>query len=287
LIVNAVSLGAIYACLGLGFSLIYGVVNIINLAYGAYLMVGAYTTYWLFARFGLDPFLSVPLTAAVAFGLGYLMQRAIINRAMRINIISAMILTYGFDLIAINLILVFWSADYQVITTAYSGRSLNLGGWANLPYTAIGILIACGILALLLNLFLNGTRTGIAIQAASLNPTSARLVGIRIEAVYAVAFGVGSALAAAAGSLLATSFPVYPGVGDAFLGLVFVVTVLGGLGNVWGAVVGGLALAAIEMASVPLLGPSFQQLVAFSVFVAVLVLRPYGLVGRQFFAELK
>ncbi|MBI2874199.1 MAG: branched-chain amino acid ABC transporter permease [Firmicutes bacterium] len=283
--VNILFLAGIYGCVGLGFSLVYGVMNIINLAHGSLIMMGAYTTFWLFTSYGIDPFLSIPLSAVLFFMIGYFIQGAIINRVMKTGIFMIMILTYGIEIILVNLALYLWKANYRSVAPAYSGNILELGS-ITIPYLKLAILAATVLITVCVYLFINKTKTGMAIQATSLNRYSAQLVGIDIHRIYNITYGVSTALAATAGALIASVYPIFPSMEGPFLGKAFVIAVLGGLGNMAGALVGGLGLAVAETVGSLVFGASYQNVTAFAVFVIILVLRPYGLVGKRFFAEI-
>lgn len=284
-LVDALLIGGVYAAVGVGFSLIYGVMNIINLAHGSLIMMGAYTTYQMFVSFQLNPFLSIPLAMVIWFVIGYALQRFVLNRVIATGVLMSMILTYGVELILLNVALLLWGADYRTINLPYSNASLSWDGLA-IPVLHLAAFGAGLALTALLYLYLTRTRMGRAIQATALNREAARMVGVRVDHVYGVTYGLAAALAAAAGSLLAAVYTITPGMENDYLGKAFVIAVLGGLGNVWGAIVGGLVLALAEGLGVATLGPSYQLATGFFIFVLVLVIRPHGLVGKRFYAEL-
>jgi branched-chain amino acid transport system permease protein len=284
-IVNAVLLGGIYASIGVGFSLVYGVLNIINLTHGALVMLGGYATYWLFVLYGIDPFLSVPLTSALFFGIGLLLQWSVINRILHRGIFMVMIATYGIAMIFSNMAHYFWTGSYRSVKPAYAGMGFELLG-AVIPYSRLGILAMALLLTTALYLFMNQSRIGMAIQAVSLNQEAARLTGVKIDRIYAIAYGISAALAGAAGSLVVSVYAISPAMEISFLAKAFVVAVLGGLGNMAGAMIGGFILSGAETAGVAIFGSTYQNLTAFTIFLIVLVFRPYGLMGRRFFAEI-
>lgn len=282
-IVNGLMVGAVYGAIGMGFSLVYGVMSIINLAHGSLIMIGSYIAFTAFSSsWHLDPFLSVPLAAAVLFVIGYLTQRYLINRVIRHGLAMTMVLTFGLDMVLINLALLLWSASYQAVNPSYMGSGLHLGP-VMIPYGRLAVLVAALGITFLLYLFLNHTRIGNAIRATALQPEAAQLAGVEIEHIYALTCGVGSALAGAAGALLSTVFPLNPFMGAPFLGKAFTVAVLGGLGDVTGSVIGGLVLGVAEGLGVALLGTQYQQAVAFFVLIVILIIRPQGLLGRKFY----
>jgi branched-chain amino acid transport system permease protein len=284
-LLNAVLIGGIYASIGIGFSLVYGVMNLLNLAHGAVIMLAGYVTFWLFTAAGLDPFLSIPVTMAVFFAVGYGLQRFLINRILGASVFMSLILTYGIDLVIVNVVLLVWKTDLLAVTPAYAGASWAVAGLV-ISKIRLAIFAMSAALTALMVVFLDFTRIGSAIRAAALDREAAELVGVDTPHVYAVTYGLSSALAAASGSMLATIYTLTPTLDGVYLGKAFVVAVLGGLGNISGAVVGGLVLAFAESLGVVLLGPSYQEVIGFGIFLVVLVVRPYGLVGRRFYAEI-
>ncbi|MCL6552690.1 MAG: branched-chain amino acid ABC transporter permease [Firmicutes bacterium] len=285
-LVNGILLGGIYAAVGAGFSLVWGVLNIINIAHGASVMLGAYVTFFLFSRFGLDPFLTIPISMLTLFVVGYVMQRALINRVIAHGVFMTLVLTFGLSLFLIDMALLAFSADYRSVTPAYAGSGLSFGGLV-VPYQRLAILAIALTLIAVLNVFLSTTRMGRAIRATVLNRQAAQLCGVDIHQIYAVTFGLGAALAGAAGSMLAMVVTISPFMGNTFIGKSFVIATLGGLGTVQGALVGGLLLGLAESLGAAVLGPSYQQALGFALLLLVLVLRPEGLLGKKFFAEVK
>jgi branched-chain amino acid transport system permease protein len=284
-ILNAVLIGGIYASIGIGFSLVYGVMNLLNLVHGAVIMLAGYVTFSLFTRLGLDPFLSIPVTMAAFFVFGYLVQRGLINRIVTASVFMSLILTYGIDLVMVNVVLLVWKSDFLAVTPAYAGASWAVAGLV-VSKIRVAIFLVSALLTALMYAFLDRTRTGNAIKAAALDREAAQLVGVDTMHIYAITYGVSSALAAASGSMLATIYTLTPTIDGIYLGKAFVVAILGGLGNITGAVVGGLALAFAESLGVFFFGPSYQEVIGFSIFLLVLIFRPHGLVGRKFFAEI-
>ncbi len=286
IVVNGLLLGGLYAAVGLGFSLVWGVMNVINIAHGGLIMLGAYVSYWLYRLYGIDPFLTLPVSMLVLFGIGYVVQRYVINRVVKTGVFMTLIITWGINLILINFALLMWKGDYRSVTMAYSGTGLHVGS-VIVPYVrVIVVLLALG-LTLALQLFLSRTRTGNAIMATALNKEAAQIVGVNIGQIYAVTYGLGAALAAAAGTLMSPVFVITPVLGEAFIGKAFVVACLGGLGTATGAVIGGMVLGLAEAIGAAIAGPSYQQAISFIVLVLVLIFRPEGIIGRKFFAEVK
>ena len=284
-LLNALLIGGIYASIGIGFSLVYGVMNLLNLVHGGVIMLAGYVTFSLFRATGVDPFLSIPVTMAAFFALGYGLQWFLINRILSASVFMSLILTYGIDLVLVNLVLLVWKTDLLAVTPGYAGASWSMAGLV-ISKIRVAIFAVSALLTGLMYVFLDFTRTGSAIRAAALDKEAAELVGVDTPHIYAITYGVSSALAAASGSMLATIYTLTPTIDGVYLGKAFVVAVLGGLGNITGAAVGGLVLAFAESLGVALFGPSYQEVIGFGIFLVVLILRPHGLVGRRFYAEI-
>ena len=283
-LVNGILLGGLYACIGVAFSLLYGVMNLLNLAHGSLIMIGGYISFFVFQRLGIDPFLSLPLSMTALFIIGYLVQRIIINRVVDANIFMVMILTFGVDLILVNVALLLWSADYRSLNTSYSSMNVQLGTVV-VPILRLAVFCAALLLTVALALFMRFTGTGQAIQATALDRYAARLIGIDVMKIYALTFGISAALAGAAGTLLAMIMPIYPEFGGPLTLKAFIVAVLGGLGGLYGALVGGILLGVVELGGAYLIGPSYQVGIGVAMLLAVLIFRPQGLLGKRFFSE--
>jgi len=281
-IVNGIVLGALYACVGMGFSLVYGVMSITNLSHGALIMLGSYVTYWLFTLWGVDPFLSIVPAMAVLTVVGYVMQRTVINRVMGGEPRITLILTYGLQLLIINGALIAWKGDYRAVTTSYAGKGLAIGSLI-FPYSRMGVLLIAIVSTIALHLFMSRTKLGHAITATALNRRGAELCGVDINTIYAVTFGIGAALAAIAGSIATMVYTLTPYIGQPLLGRAFVVTVLGGVGSFAGPLVGGLILGVAETVGAALLGSNFQEAISFIILVIILAVLPRGIFGKRFF----
>jgi branched-chain amino acid transport system permease protein len=270
----------------MSFSLIWGVMNIINLAHGSMIMLGAYVAFLLYRTLGLDPFLAIPIAGGVLFAVGYAFQRYVMNLVMKGSIFSTLILSFGFDMLLINVLLAVFTADTRSITPAYASRIVSYGD-LRVSYVRLGVLAIALLLTALLWLFLNRTRAGNAIRATSFDQEAAQLVGVEIRGIFPLTFAIGAAIAGAIGPLLAMTTSFSPVLGDVLTMKAFVVVVLGGLGSVPGAVVAGMVLGVAEHLSTLVFGSGYQEAISFAVLVAVLVLRPAGFLGKQFYAEVK
>ena len=277
--VNGLLIGGVYATVAVGFSLVWGILNVVNIAHGALVMLGAYTTYWLFTLYHVDPLLSLPLTGALLFALGYPLQRIVINQVIRASFLITFLLTFGLELLITNLALAAWTADIRSVTTPYSGNSIVLGP-LTIPTIRLVSLGVAALVAAVLHLLMVRSRLGIAIRATASDQEAARLMGIPIAHVYALTFAIAAASAGIAGGLISLSFPIYPAMGAGYTLVAFVTCVLGGLGSVPGALLGGLVLGLLQTYAASWLGPNFDSIVAFSALILVLAVRPAGLLGR-------
>ena len=277
-VISGLLLGGVYGLVASGLSLIFGVLRIINFAHGAVMMLAMYTTYWLFTLAGVDPYLSIVVTAPLFFLVGVVIQRLVIepNRAAAEH--NQLMLTLGLALLFENFALVAWQADFRTVRVRYAGLSFEIGE----ALVEVPKLIACAgavVMALALFAFLKTTDVGKAIRSLAEEPEGAMLVGIDVGRIRSVAFGIGSASVAVAGALVTPFFYVAPDVGESFNIMAFVVVVLGGMGNFLGALVSGFIVGLAESLGAALLPGSLKQFVVFLIFVAVLLFRPAGVFG--------
>jgi branched-chain amino acid transport system permease protein len=282
IVINALMLSGILALVALGFSLVWGIMNIVNLAHGPLIVLGAYITFWLQELWGVDPFMSIPVSMIALFALGFALQRFLINNVIRAPLLATFMLTFGLEILLVNLMNYFFKADIRSVTTAYSGSGFNLGP-LRVPYIR---LIGLGIsLALVyaLWLFLNHTRTGNAIRATGMDIEAAQLTGVKVGTIYALTFAIGAALAGAAGSLLSMALAFDPTLGGGYTQRAFVICVLGGLGIVLNVLIGATIYAFIEV-FVGAQVPQLSQAITFAFLVLLLVLRPQGIAGKAFYA---
>jgi len=281
-IINGLLFGAVYAMIGIGFSLVWGVMNIINVAHGSFIMIGAYLSYTLFAAYGVDPFLSIPITMAVLFIIGYTIQKFLLNRVIRGSVFITLTFTFGLQILIANICLLIWSADYHSVKLPYSGAGFEIGEVV-IPLVRLGIFVVALVLTGLFYLFMRKTKTGVAINATALNFEGAKTVGIDVNNIYAITFGVSAALAGAAGALISPIMSVNPFIGGSLVGKAFVIAILGGLGSTVGALAGGMVLGLVETIATVFMPASFQELMGFSVLVLVLIFRPQGIMGKRFY----
>jgi len=276
---NGVLLGGLYALMALGLALVWGVLNIVNLSHGAFIMLGGYATYYLFTGAGIDPFAALPVTAAALFVLGYAIQRGILNLVIRAPMFNTLLITFGLEVVLAYLAQFWFSADFRAINPSYAGANFALGG-VTIPSVQVA---ACAIaigLTVGMWLFLLHTRLGRGIRAAAQNLVAARLHGVSPRSIYAVTFGLGTALAGVAGGLYGMVSQINPYIGGPLTAKSFVIAIIGGLDNPLGVIVGGLSLGIIESLTSLYVGPTYRDVASFGILVLVLIVRPAGLLGR-------
>ncbi len=281
-IVNGLLQGGIYACLGVPFSIVFGITKIINLAHGTQVILGAYITYAVSQTLGIDPLLTLPISMLSLFILGYLVQKYVINLVAKGGLVITSLLTFGLNLILINILLLIWKADYRGVNPWYMGMSFEVAG-LTIPYVRLGILVIAVLLTVVMELFFRKTETGNSILATALNPKAAQLMGIDIGKAYAITFAVSSALGGATGTLFILAKPVSPFTGGNFLIILFSVAILGGLGSIPGAFLAGIILGMVESFSVMLFGIQYQKIVLNTVAILILIFLPNGLLGKRFY----
>ncbi|MBN9476838.1 MAG: branched-chain amino acid ABC transporter permease [Bordetella sp. SCN 67-23] len=279
ILVNGLLLGGLYAVMAQGLALVWGVLNIVNLAHGAFIMLGAYTSWYLYTDLGVDPFLGLPITAAAMFVLGYALQRGLLNLVVRAPMFNTLLITFGLEVVLTYLAQLAFSADFRTINPPYAGNSYALGP-VTLPMARLAAFGVAVALTLGMWLFLLHSRLGRAIRATAQNLVAARLYGVEPRHLYAVTFGLGLALAGAAGGLYGTVSQINPYIGATLTAKCFAISIIGGLDNPLGVLVGGLFLGIIESLTTLYVGPTFADVASFGILVLVLFLRPSGLLGR-------
>jgi branched-chain amino acid transport system permease protein len=282
LAVSAVLLAGLYATMAYGLGLIYGVLRVVNLAHGGVIMAGAYLGWVLHGWIGLDPYASIPIVVGFAFLLGVLMYRLLVRHLPRgaAGGPASLLLLFGVWLVLRNVAYLLFTGNDQAIRTEYSTRAIPfLGSWISV--NRLAVLAVAVVAPAALHLLLRRTFLGRAIRAVAQNPESCTLVGIDVDRIYTITFGIGTALAGLAGLLSATLFAFNPGFGSGELLKSFVVVVLGGLGSVAGAGVAALILAVVEVFAILVLPSYLTAAVGFVMLVLVLVLRPGGLFGQR------
>jgi len=279
-VINGIMLGGYYGAMVLGFSIIWGVMGVINLAHGEFIMVGAYLTWYLSKTFGWEPFATLIVVMPVMFVIGYILQRTLINRVIERPYLISLLVTFGLSIIISNGMKLIFTATPRTVDTAFSGF-WPIGN-VTVPITRTMVFIAALIMMGSLYLFLHRTRMGKSIRAAAQNREAARIVGIEIGAVYAITFAICIALTGAAGTLLSPIQPIYPFMGPALTLKAFAITAMAGLGSISGALFGGIILGLIEVfiaTYVPGIGTNLGIVSSYVILVLVLITRPQGLFG--------
>ena len=279
-VLNGLTTGAIYALIALGLTLIYGVLHIINFAHGAALMMALYGVYFLREKLGLDPYLAIPVVVPAMFAAGYARQRLVISRAGHGKDENILLVTLGISIVLENLALYFFRSDTRSIDTSYSQMTLDIAGAAiSVPKLVAfgGALTAAAVMLLIVG----KTDLGRAIRACAKERQGAKLVGIDVDHVFAMSFGIGLACLGAAACFLLPAYYVNPTVGNGFVLIAFTIVVLGGMGSFAGALLGGLLIGVVESVGGLWLGESLGQIGIFVIFIAVLLFRPQGLFGAR------
>jgi len=277
-LLSGVLSGALYALVALGLSLIFGVMRVINIAHGPLLMLGAYVTYFLYTKAGMNPFLTVPVSMAALFLVGLLLQRALVFRVVGQPELSSLLLTFGVSIALVNLTQLAFSSNIR--TVEYITGSWIVGGLAVSKSRFIAFLFALAVTALAFA-FLKFTRVGKAIRATSQSREVALVCGINVARIHRLTFGLASALAAGGGALLAVIVAIQPEMGAVWTFKSFLVIVLGGAGNYPGALLGGLLLGLVEQVASLFLTTQLSEVVAYVLLVLVLIVRPSGLLGGR------
>ncbi len=279
-LLNGLTTGAVYALIALGLTLIYGVLHIINFAHGAALMIALYAVFLLKERLGIDPYIALPIVTLGMFAFGYLLQRFVINRASHGKDENILLVTLGLSIVLENLALVWFHSDTRNIETAYTLSTIEIGpAMIALPKVIafFGALVVAAVLFLIIRM----TDLGRAIRAVSREKHGAKLMGIDVDKVYALSFGIGMACVGAAACFLLPTYYVNPQVGSGFVLIAFTIVVLGGMGSFAGALVGGLLIGVVESLGGLWFGDTLGQMGIFAIFIVVLLVRPQGFFGAR------
>ncbi|MCL1594876.1 MAG: branched-chain amino acid ABC transporter permease [Actinomycetia bacterium] len=290
-VVSGMLIGGVYGLVAMGLSLVFGVLDIINFAHGALMTIGIYASYLLFQNYGIDPYLSLLVTVPLLFVVGMGIQRFAINPVMTAPVHNQLLLTLGIAIMIENLLLVFFTGTPRSIELSYARGSFDLGFMTlDFPLRVFGAVVSMPkliafvmalVLALVLYILIQRTWLGAAIRASAQQPEGAELVGIDNRRIYIITFGIGAAAAGAAGGLVMPFLFVSPTAGATFTIIAFIVVVLGGMGSIPGAVVGGFIIGLTQELSQLFVSGSSKLLGVFVVFILVLLFRPQGLFGAR------
>lgn len=280
IIVSGLLIGFVYSLIAIGLTLIYGVMDIVNFAHGAFLMLSMFTVYWLNVLFGFDPLFSLPVSTIAIFLLGLISYKVAVSKVLNAPPIAQIFVTFGLMVFLENLALFLWSPDFRSIQGTIISGNMKIGSvMVSTPKlaAAIGSIIITAIIFW----FLSKTRTGRALKATAINRDAAKLMGIDTNKMFALSWGIGGAAVGAAGALLANFYYIFPEVGATFNLLAFVTVALGGFGSIPGALIAGLLIGIIENFAGFFIAPAFKYAVVFVIFILVIVLRPNGLMGGK------
>lgn len=272
-IANGILLGGLYGLMALGMALVWGVLNIVNLAHGAFIMLGGYAVYYLFTLGGIDPFAALPIAMVAMFVFGYLLQRFVLNLIVRSALLNTLLITFGLDVVLTYLAQLSFSADFRTINPSYAGSNVALLG-ITIPLARLAAFAVAVGLAAAVWWLLNRVPLGRAIRATSQNLVAAQLYGVDPRNLYAITFGIGTALAGAAGGLYGVIAQVTPYIGATLTAKSFVISIIGGLSNPFNVVLAGLVVGLAESFASFYLGSTYADVVSFGLLVLVLVLRP-------------
>jgi branched-chain amino acid transport system permease protein len=279
-LLSGILVGGVYALIGIGLTLIFGVMRVINFAHGDLLMVGMYLTFYLFTLAGIDPFLSIVVVIPVMFLFGAFLQTVFIQRVLDALPQNQILLTIGLGLIMSNTVLLVFTSDYKILSTSYSSSTVTLGG---IPFSQplIVSFVITALITAALYWFLIKTDTGQAIRATAQDREAAQLMGVNVRRMALIAFGLGTALAGTAGALVSPTYYIFPQVGGAFTLKAFVVVVLGGMGSIIGATLGGVVIGAVESLAASYVTSGLKELFVYGLFLVVLLVKPSGLLGKS------
>lgn len=278
ILVNGLLLGGIYALISIGLTLIFGVVRVINFAHGEFLMISMYISYYCYSLLDLNPYWSLLINFPLMFVVGMATDQIIIRPLRNAPSYMQVFATVGLSILLINLALFIFTGDYRAIDMPFTKQVLQVGG-IFLNYPRLIIFFSAIFITVFIYIFLKSTDIGKQIRAIAQNRTAARLMGFKLNRVYMITFGIGSGLVGIAGGLITPVYYVYPTVGVYFVLTAFVVVVLGGMGNMMGAFLGGLIIGIVDALSGYYIDPSLKETVYYLIFVLVLIFRPSGLLG--------
>ena len=279
-LISGILVGGVYALIGIGLTIIFGVMRIINFAHGDIMMIGMYLTFNLFTLFGVDPFASILVCIPLMFLFGAALQKLFVNRVLDALPQNQILLTIGLGLIMSNTIMLIYTSDYKILTTSYSSGSFKVMGISISQPLAISFIITAAITGFLY-WFLMRTDMGQAIRATAQDRKAAQLMGINVRRMSIISFGLGAALAGTAGALISPTYYIFPQIGSTFTLKAFVITVLGGMGSVIGATLGGILIGIAESLGAVYISSGWKEVLVYVIFLLVLLFKPAGLLGKS------
>jgi branched-chain amino acid transport system permease protein len=280
LVTSTVLLGGVYALIAVGLTLVFGVMRVVNFAHGEFLMLGMYLTFWTFALLGLDPYVALVVALPLLVLVGWLSYRLVMRGVVHASHNVQIFTTVGLSIVLQNAALVLWTGDFRFVRAAHYSTVLRLGGAAFNVGQVVAFAVAVALTAALFA-FMKWSYTGRVMRATAQDREAAAVMGIDTDRVYAATWTIGIACVGVAGVLLAPLYPVYPTAGVQFVLIAYVVVVLGGLGDMPGAVLGSLIVAAVEVVGSYVVGTAWKEVLYFLLFIGILVVRPAGLFGQR------
>jgi branched-chain amino acid transport system permease protein len=277
-IVNGLLIGFIYSLIAIGLTLIWGVMNIVNFAHGDFLMLGMFTSFWLYTLYGVDPLFSIPVCTALLFILGLLIYRYIVSKVMKGPMLAQLVVTFGISIFLANLAVFLWTPDFRLIEKPLLHGTWDIGD-IKLSVPKFVSTIGSVIVSLFVFLFLKRTKTGKAILATEMDREAALLMGINTERINSISFALGSALVGIAGAFLSTYYYIYPQVGGTFGLIAFCVVALGGFGSIEGAFIAGIIVGLAQTLGGFFIDPAYKYAIVFLIYLITVWIRPQGLLG--------
>lgn len=278
-LIDGLLMGGVYALAALGLSLIFGVMKITNFAHGAMMTVGMYVVYMISTYVGISPYISLVFAAAFLFGIGYVTQKYLIHKIAGAPTHNQLLLTLGVAYILENLLLAVFTPNYKTLTVGTFEKMIRIGSITINPAKLIAFIVVIAVTAAVYYI-LYRTRMGSAIRACSQNRDGATLMGIVIRKTNAIAFGIGAMCTGIAGALLTPVLSIYPTIGETFQLKCFVIAILGGMGNLWGALISGLIVGVVESLTGYYAGGGWSDFMIYLIFVLILLVKPAGLFGK-------
>ena len=280
LLVSTILLGGIYALIAVGLTLIFGVMRVVNFAHGEFLMLGMYAAFWAFTLLHADPYLTLVVSLPLFFAVGWVSYRVVMRPVIHASHNAQVFTTVGLSIMLQNLALVLWSADAQFLRTSYYAIVVRVGGAVfNLAQTVAFVIAILATAALFA--FMRWSYTGKVMRATAQDRNAAALMGIDTDRIYAITWAVGITCVGVAGVLLAPIYPVYPTAGLQFVLIAYIAVVLGGLGDMAGALLAALLIATIEVVGSYVIGTGWKEILYLLIFIVILVMRPAGLFGQR------
>lgn len=277
-LINGLLIGCMYSLIAVGLTMIWGVMNIVNFAHADFLMIGMFTSYWLYTLYGVDPLFSIPVCAVLLFVLGWLIYKYLVSKVMTGPGLAQVVVTFGVSIFIANTAVLLWSPDFRMIEKPLLHGTWNFGT-VQISVPKVVASVGSVLFSLGLFLFLRKTKTGKAILAVEMNRSSALLMGINTERVNALSFAIGSSLVGIAGAFLAMYYYIHPQVGGTFGLLSFCIVALGGFGSIEGAFIAGILIGIVQTLGGYFFDPAYKYAIVFAMYLVTVWIRPQGLMG--------